>query len=92
MGAVRLEEGAWVGDVDELTPGEWMRVLLGLCDSVSDVVVGVVKEFLNGVWRVRSGGLGYREAGLGQIVASGDLSSSPLGVERMGLVRCHARA
>ena len=58
MGAVRLEVEAWAGDADEWSPGEWMRVLLGLGDRVSDVNVGVVKEFLDGVWRVRFGGHG----------------------------------
>ena len=50
MGAVRLEIGAWVGDADEWTPGEWMRVLLGLGDRVSDAIVGAVKEFLDEMW------------------------------------------
>ena len=39
MGAVRLEMGAWVGDADEWTSKDWMRVLLGLGDRVSDAVV-----------------------------------------------------
>ena len=58
MGAIRLEVEAWAGDADEWTPEEWMRVLLGLDDRVSDVIVGVVKEFLDEVWRVSSGGHG----------------------------------
>ena len=55
MRAVRLEVEAWAGDADEWTPGEWMRVLLGSGNRVSDVIV---KEFLDGVWRVRSVGHG----------------------------------
>ena len=36
MSAVRLEVRAWVGDVDEWTPGEWMRVLLFLSNDSDD--------------------------------------------------------
>ena len=41
-----------------------MRVPLGLGDSVSDGIVGVVKEFLDGVWRVHSSGHRWRGADL----------------------------
>ena len=58
MGVVSLEVKAWVGDVDKWTNGEWVRVLLGLSDRVSDIIVEVVKEFLDRVWRVRFGGYG----------------------------------
>ena len=58
MGAVRLKLEARVGDVDEWMTEEWMRVLLGLGDRVNDVIAGVVKEFLDVVWKVRSDGHG----------------------------------
>ena len=51
-----LEVEAWMSDVDEWTTEEWMRTLSDLGGRVSDVVVGVLKEFLDRVWRVHAGG------------------------------------
>ena len=52
---VRLEMEVWMGDADEWTTEEWVRLLFGFGDRVSDAVVGVVKEFLDRVWRIRDG-------------------------------------
>ena len=42
------------------------KVVLGLGDHMSDVIMGVVNEFLDAVWRIRSCDHGEREAGLGR--------------------------
>ena len=55
MYVVRLEEWVWMSDADEWTTEERMRIPLSLGDCVSEAVVGVVKEFLDRVWRISVG-------------------------------------
>ena len=54
-GCCQVRGGAWMSDAEEWTTEERMRTLFSLCDRVSDAVVGVVKEFLDRVWRVCAG-------------------------------------
>ena len=55
---IRLDAGAWMSNADEWTAEDRVRRLFGLGDRVTDAAVGVVKELLGGVWRIRGGGGG----------------------------------
>ena len=84
MDAARLEVEAY-----EQTTEEQMRTLLSLGDRVNDVVVEVVKEFLDRVWRVRAGGHGQREAGLGRLLPRETfVPSTVCGEDGSGAVPC----